>query len=64
MLNEPASSLRDPRPYVAPVETPAAEQAPPDERLESVRALVSTVMDVQAEREPSSLKPEDALGGA
>lgn len=64
MLNEPASSLRDPRPYVPPIETPAAEQAPPDERLESVRALVSTVMDVQAEREPSSLRPEDALGGA
>lgn len=62
MFNEQASTIYDHRPRPAVDETVPAK--PQDERLEAVRALISLVMAVQTERDPSSLMFEDIQGGA
>lgn len=62
MFNEQASTIYDHRPHPAVDEAPP--QKPSDERLDKIRAVVSTVMAVQAERDPSTLVFEDIQGGA
>lgn len=62
MFNETASTIHDHRPHPAVDES--VPQKPQDERLERIRAIVGTVLNVQAERDPSALMIEDIQGGA